>query len=415
MGFYSQPFIQVLKQFMTAGNDTLDKQKLIVLFIIGILYSFGVAYLFQSIPDRRYTDDLYPRLYASDKLLTEQRSLYDWQNAFELVPITRFNKVYQLGYYYPAYLMIFTGPLSQLPYGWGRALWTIFGLWSLWLSIVIFVKLRKPTLSANKLTILLFFATFSVPVFQHTLNAQFNSIGLLALALSYWASLKEKYFVAGLFAGGLFFKPQTTIIPLLFLLGWTLFNSQRRWFWAGLGIAGLSLWGIGELFESAWVFHFLEALGKYTKTHTVIEKLWDPYHIISIILFSISLWLIIRHRNTTPASAAFWGMPAWTFGINSLIVPLYGMLHMVSASIMIVALWHGYTIYDRAILPKLWYGFIGIFILGLFVFIGALSMQGTSGLQIVLAEAIYKISFPILVSISAIPLIFSFRKNEKTL
>ena len=397
---------------MRAENKATDRQKLLILAIVGILYSFGTAYLFQSIPDRRYTDDLYPRLYASEKLLTEGRSLYDWQNAYELVPITRFNKVFQLGYYYPAYMMIFTGPLSLLSYGWARAIWTVIGLWSLWLSIVILVKLHQPALSTNKLTVLLLLTTFSIPVFQHTLNAQFNTIGLLALALSYQALFKQKYFIAGLYAGGSFFKPQTTIIPLLFLLGWTLFNRQRRWFWGGLIFAGLSLLGIGELFESAWVLHFLQALGNYTKTPSVIETLWDPFHIVSILLFSITLWLIVRHRNTKINSYSFWGLLSWTLGINALIIPLYGMLHLVSASIMIVALWHGHTDYNPHFLPKLWFGIIGIFILGVTVFLMALIMQGTSGLQIVLSESVYKISLPILVCIFAIPLIFGDVKSE---
>jgi hypothetical protein len=58
-----------------------ERQKLIILTIVGLLYSVGVAYLLQNLPTSRFTSDLFHRWYASRMLLTTGRSLYDWANA----------------------------------------------------------------------------------------------------------------------------------------------------------------------------------------------------------------------------------------------------------------------------------------------------------------------------------------------
>lgn len=218
-----------------ASTDTQEKQKLIVLVIVGLIYSFGVGYLFTILPGQRYTDDFFPRWYASYKLLTMNRSIYDPTNAVELVELARWPFADQLRYYYPAYMLIFTFPLALVSYDTARFIWTVGGLWCLWLGTALVARLLKPALSVNRLTVLLVLVTLSMPVLQHTLNAQFNAVGVLALALAYRALSQEKYLVAGLWAGGLLFKPQALILPLIFFLVWSLFESRRRWFWVGLG------------------------------------------------------------------------------------------------------------------------------------------------------------------------------------
>ena len=70
------------------AEDLQERHKFIILTIVGLLYSVGVAYLFASLPNQRFTDDFFPRWHASKMFLTTGRSLYDWTNAREVSAIT---------------------------------------------------------------------------------------------------------------------------------------------------------------------------------------------------------------------------------------------------------------------------------------------------------------------------------------
>ena len=60
-------------------------------------------------------------------LLTTGRSIYDWTNATDVAAVTGWPHLNQLGYYYPAYLLLFTAPLAMMPYEVAHMLWVIFG------------------------------------------------------------------------------------------------------------------------------------------------------------------------------------------------------------------------------------------------------------------------------------------------
>ena len=108
--------------------NSQDRHKFIILAVIGLLYSIGIAYVFQSLSTFRLTSDLFPRWYASRMWLTAGRSLYDWANAYEIIEITKWPYANQVGYYYPAYLLLLTAPLSTLPYELAHVVWTVFGV-----------------------------------------------------------------------------------------------------------------------------------------------------------------------------------------------------------------------------------------------------------------------------------------------
>ena len=75
--------------------------------------------------------------------------------------------------------------------------------------MIILANTLNPDFSINRMTILLVLVTLSVPVFQHTQYAQFNTIGILALALSYRALSQKRLSVGG-------------------DLGWKAYCSNRR-------------------------------------------------------------------------------------------------------------------------------------------------------------------------------------------
>src|SRR5262245_19024720 len=131
------------------SEDKQDRQKLIVLITVGLIYSVIVAYLFVALPEDKFTDDFFPRWYASRQLLTINRSIYDVANAQEVMVLARWPYIDQLRYYYPAYLMIFTVPLALVSYETARMTWTVGGLWCIWLGTGLTARLLKPSLSIN--------------------------------------------------------------------------------------------------------------------------------------------------------------------------------------------------------------------------------------------------------------------------
>ncbi len=383
-----------------------ERQKFIILTIVGLLYSVGVAYLFASLPNQRFTDDFFPRWHASKMLLTTGRSLYDWMNAREVGDVTGWPLTSQLGYYYPAYLLLFTAPLSMIPYEVAHFIWTVFGLWCLWLGTVIFARLLAPNLSANHLTLLLALMTTSVPVLQHTLYAQFNTFGVLALALTYRALCRKKYLLAGVWASGLLFKPQATLLPLFSFLIWSVLERNRRRFWVGLALVGIALWGLAETLEPGWIFHFWQALDSYEPVLSVVDRIWNPYQVTSLTLVVVTVWLTCRLWHVPASAISFSGLLVWTISLNALIVPMFGMLHVVQIEPVFAILLSGFAAFYPSFAPRVWMGTIGLFVAGILAFVITLLLTGLSGLQITIAEMVYKFAMPTLLSLASLPLMF---------
>jgi hypothetical protein len=367
-----------------------------------------MAYLFPSIPNRLYSDDFFPRWYATKMLLTTGRSLYDWANAYEAVDYVGWPLAFDLRFYYPANLLFLTLPLSFLPYLPAILIWRFAGLWCLWLGIAIFARLFPHGLSVNRLTTLLVLMTTSVPVLQHTLFAQFNTIGVLALALTYFLLCRRSYLLAGLVASGLLFKPQVTALPLFILLAWTGLGRERRAFWPGLAGMALLMWAIPELLEPHWLTTFWQSLVSYPPVQSAIDRVWNPYQLVSGALVLLSLWFTLRLRHYPASSVRVSALLAWTICLTALIIPIYAMINIVLMGPVFVILLNGYTIYYPAYARWFWWGIIGVFLAGLAAFVTPLLLAGPTGLQIVGAEAVYRFTLPALLALASLPLMFNW-------
>jgi len=388
-----------------------EKYKLWFLLGFGILYSLALGLVFYRLPSLGYNDDFHARWYASRQLFETGRSIYDWQNAVDVSEITGWAQVYHLRYYYPAYLLIFTGPLSFLPYPLARFLWTVFGLWALWLGTLIFIQFPKRVLSVNQITVLLVLMSTSLPVFQHTLNGQFNSIGVLSLGLTYWALCRKRYFLAGLFASGLLFKPQATIFALIFFVFWSIWKKERWKSLFGLGTAALAFWGLAELMEPNWILGFLESLGSYEEIKSVLTQLGDTHAYLSLGLGLLTLWLFWRWRDTEPADWVFRSVLLWALCMSVLTIPLFAMLHSVILGLMFSLLLGVVADWRPAWFQPVWWGMLAIFILGLVVFIVALLFTGTTGWHIDAPELVLRVTAPLLIGVISLLSLFSAAKD----
>lgn len=387
-----------------------DIHKFIILGLLGLFYSMAVAYVISIVPDQQYRDDFYPRWYASQQLIQNGRSLYDPQNTLDLFVITPWTEANQ-SFYYPAYTFFLTGPLSLLPYVPARILWTVLGMWLVWLSILILAYTGdQPSLSVNRMTGLLVLVTLSVPFFQHIVHAQFNGIGLFALALVYRQLYRQRYFLAGLLAAGLLFKPQTMLLPIAVLLIWTLFKPERRIFWLGLGAMSFLFWLGAELFERQWVSKLLNSLNTYSEITPVLAWLMLPNWLTRAILLALTGWFVAKNRNCSAQSPAFLGLLVWVICLNALLVPIYGMLHMVVIGALVVMLFNAYLPINKLYAEWVWWASIGLIVVSLMSFIVLLLLVGPSGLHITIAELFYREAIPIAAALAAIPLLVKQHK-----
>ena len=313
------------------------KMGLFLVLIVGVIVA--IAIVLNQIPFMRLKSDIYLRWYATEKMLFEGRNLYDVQNSVEVDDIV-YGRDSGLasGYYYPAQMLLFTLPLSLLPYRSAHLLWTILvQLFYLVAIGSVCVSMQWPR-TVNQKTLFLTAVILSIPGLQHTIWGQFNTIGILGLALSYLALRKGKVGTAGVLATGLTFKPHVSILTLLFLFIWAVAKRSRWRFFLGFGISSIVLWLGAELMQPNWVFSFFNSLGRYIPVESVIDTIWNPYQVISILLMVGSLLIFVRNRNAAIDSPEFAGGFVLSMTIWALVVPIVGMFHVLVLPIGIILL-----------------------------------------------------------------------------
>ncbi len=385
---------------------TLERQKLIILAVIGLLIMVGFAFfLNKSVEFNRLYSDLFLRWHATTKLLDEGRNLYDPQNATEMWEIAFGHNPwgYETNFFYPAHLLIFIAPLALLPYQTAHFIWTIMIQFFYMAGLLLAIRIYNWPSRSNTIAAFMGLAFLSLPYIFHTIWGQFNTIAMLGLVLTYLALREDRYALAGALAVSLTFKPQNDLLVLVFLLLWSLWRRERWWFVAGFGIAGAVCWAIAEILQPGWVFAFLASLGNYTTIRSAMDTLWNPGQIMSILLVLFSLGIFFWKRDAAPKSSAFAGCLMLSMAVWALIVPIFGWVHSVflmTAVVWLIPLWrkHFAAYRNYPILV-----FIFLYILG---WVGFFLGNLTGGNQLDWVETGYKVLMPLSIFIFSLPLCF---------
>jgi hypothetical protein len=367
-----------------------EKRKRSLLFWFALILFLGVALaLGQSL----YQSDLFSRWYAVRMLLENGRNVYDPANGREVIAFKATTPL-EASFFYPAHLVLILLPLAGLPYRWAHFLWTfciqVFFFLSIWkLSI----STGWPT-RANQLLVFFIMAMFFIPTIQQTIWTQFDVISALALGMCYCELARGKYLRAGLWASGLSFKPQGTILLLAVLLCWSLFDRKRWMFLVGCGGACFGFWGLTELLQPGWVRDFLVAVGQYQtlpyRIRSVFDAIWNPWQVLSIVAVLLVIALLVINRKAQPGTPEFLGIILLGLGVNWLVVPVIGMLYLVMLPAALILLFSALdrshsTAYRAALIV-----FASLYVLGYAGFFLGLAMPGIPGLHIRLAELFYK-------------------------
>ena len=397
---------------MHSPPRSLDNhRKTALLLLVCLLFAAAFAYLLTRQPMILIRSDHFSRWYATYKLAYEHRSIYDPQNGREVVALNTLpvNPV-EGSFFYPAPLLVFTLPLAWLPYPTAHFIWvTVIQLFMVVGIYLVARQLDWPH-SINHLSLFLLLTIIFIPNLQHTIWGQFNTISVIGLALTYLCLYRGQYFWAGLWLFSLTFKPHNMLLSLAFLLLWALFKKERWPLWLGFGLGGLCMWAFAEWLEPGWVESFLKGVRAYSAFHKlipVLDQFGLPAGVLPAILLGATALVFLRNRGAGPRSPAFDGCLVLSLAVWWLVVPILGMMHMVSLPLALVLLFANL----EKTQPRLsrWgvIGFLILYALGLVGFVYGLSSPGLYGLHIRLAEAAYKIGMPILTIALSIPLCFS--------
>jgi len=222
--------------------------------------------------------------------------------------------------------------------------------------------------------------------------------------LSYLALSKQRYGLAGVLLTGLTIKPHPYVLTIVFLLGWAFFQAWRWRFLLGFALAGIGQWLLAELWQPGWVWAFLDSLGGYLPSRSVIDWFWNPYQGVTAVIVLASLVLLAKNRHEPLESPAFAGSLSISLAVSALVVPLVGMMHTVVLPIAILLiLFH----YSRSAAKPFQYAaisFVIIYLLGWFVFLFGLSRADLYEQHIQWSEGVYKAVLPLLVITWSLPL-----------
>jgi hypothetical protein len=347
-------------------------------------------------------------------LITEHRSIYDPRNGEEIDALNPVPVNWEGNFFYPAHLLVFLLPFAQLPYWVAHFIWLILIQLFLLAGIgVAYGETRWPH-SINQYTLIFMLSMFFIPNLQNTIWGQFNTIAALGLALGYAALRRERYFLAGIFAIGLTFKPQTMLLTLLFLLLWAIFQKKRWPFILGFGLCGLGFWLFAEALEPHWITSFVRGVITYSSSlnpKPVLANPWLPAWLLSALVVGFSGWLFLKNIQSAPSSIQFSGCLALSLGVWWVFVPVIGMMHLAGLPIIAIILFSALEKGESKLYLPGALGVITLYALGLLGFIYGLSTPGLYGLHIGLAELAIKIAIPVLMIILATPLCLSTREK----
>lgn len=385
----------------------IETKKIIFLFTVGFLFSVAFSWILSKQPSVLIRSDHFSRWYATYKLVTEHRSIYDPRNGEELVALYPVPANWVGNFLYPAHLLIFTLPFAQLPYPVAHFIWLILIQLFLLAGIGVVSRETRWPHTINQFSLVFMLSMFFLPNLQNTIWGQFNTIAALGLALVYAALRRERYFLAGIFAIGFTFKPQTMLLTLLFLLLWASFHRKRWTFILGFGLCSLGFWLFAEALVPHWITSFLRGVISYSNSldpKPVLSKLWLPSWFLSALVIGSSAWLFLKNIHSAPTSIQFSGLLALSLGVWWVFVPVIGMMHLAGLPIIAIILFSalergGSKLYLPGVL-----GVILLYLLGFIGFLYGLSRPELYGIHIELAELAIKIGIPVLILLLATPL-----------
>jgi hypothetical protein len=261
-------------------------------------------------------------------------------------------------------------------------------------GLYIVIKIAGWPRSPNATAVVFLLSIVFIPNLQNTIWGQFNTVGVISLALVLLALRKGRMALAGLFALGLTFKPQNMLLVLVFLIFWAASQRNRWWFLLSFTGACFGAWLFAERLEPHWIRGFLQGVRAYSAflhPEGVAAELWSgEARALYLAIVLIALWVFYRNRQHSADSSLFNLCLSFSLAAGWLVVPLFGMIQLVAMPLAVILLLAAL----REEHPRLYritlYSCLAIYFLGLLGFIYGLSRPETYGLHVQTSELAYK-------------------------
>lgn len=158
---------------------------------------------------------------------------------------------------YPPHFALLYTPLSKLPFRAAYAVQTFAMLAALALACVLIQRLYPKLIGSSYL---LFFVALTVhPILRSIMGGQNTALSILLITLCWFSVVHKKHYLAGIYLGLLFYKPQFAM-PLAGLF----FLSGRWRVWLSAAITALTLLAAGTAVAGPqWVNNWLDLVNGY--------------------------------------------------------------------------------------------------------------------------------------------------------
>lgn len=307
-----------------------ERQKLWLFVGVAVLFAVVFAITLNRIPFIRLKSDFFVSWYAVRDFWQDGRNLYDPLVNHEVDMIV-YGRDYEhyTGFYYPPHLVFLVGLVAWLPYPVAHVLWTTAVQLFMLFGLLMMIRTVHWPPRTSQTVLFLTLVMLSIPGLQVTIWGQYNTIAILSLALCYRALRQGKLGQAGLWAIGLTFKPQNSLLLLLFLLLWAGLRRERWRFLLSFG-GGMAALGLAiTALQPDWPIEFLGALSRYIPVDSIVDRIWNPYQVTAVALLLASLAIFVRQAAAKADSAAFAACLSLSLSLGALIVPIGGMFHVL--------------------------------------------------------------------------------------
>lgn len=299
---------------------------------LGILYVLGYVSLYVVYGHLR--SDLYAPWYGSQVVMKHQSPYTsDVTRQIQMLyygrPLLRGD---EQRFAYPAYVSLLLLPVLIFPFQVAQLLMIIF----LVLSMCVLVRLSMSMVEAAASpdpplsnSAIMFLALISPPVLCGLLLQQVALLVELLIIAALWTVVRRSYLGAGLLLALATSKPQLALVPVIWLMVWSLGNWRERWKLPSSFIVSSSLLVAYAAFFAGptWVLQWLKGLVAYRGyAHGAVSVLelisgtrLGP--IVSALAFLGLLLYMIVHRKERPDSFNFLKVSFLLLSLSLLVIP----------------------------------------------------------------------------------------------
>lgn len=308
---------------------------------------------------RGILSDIYPRWVGTRAVLLQHRDPYSEEVTREiqqgyygrvLDPSRAGDPKDQQRFAYPVYVVFLLAPLAKLPFATARLITDCILVLLTALSVLLWLRVLRWRPSGVMVAILMILTLNSLPVVQGIKLEQLSLLVGALMALGAACVVSAHLALGGAVFAIATIKPQLSVLPIAFLLLWTVSDWRRRqWFFWGFTTGMTVLFAASHVVSPGWFARFvagLQAYQRYTGGHSLLDELATPTGgaVLAILATAGTAGFCWRTRKVAAGSASFQHVFALVLLTTVAIVPMtapYNQVLLLPAILLIGRSWRG--------------------------------------------------------------------------